>query len=199
LGTTYQELEDYEKAIGAYEKAIAIDPKLFESWLNLGNSYNTLQNYEKAVEAYQKALEIEANDYMIFSMLGTTYLKLKDYEKSKEYAQKVIEMDFNAPDFLIYLGLAYVCQQNYSKAKEIFEGLKEEFVYKESAYYNLACTYSLEGNKEKTLENLKECIDINHRMKISAKKDTAFKWLWEDKDFLDVGDLKCGKKTDADF
>ncbi len=51
------------------------------------------------------------------------------------------------------------------------------------AWFNRACIYSIKGDKEKALSNLKKAVEINISCKEDAKKDKDFEKLWEDKDF----------------
>ncbi len=52
-----------------------------------------------------------------------------------------------------------------------------------SAWFNKACAYSLKGDKENTVENLRKAIALDPKYKEDAKKDEDFKNLWGDEDF----------------
>lgn len=52
-----------------------------------------------------------------------------------------------------------------------------------NAWYNRACVYSIKGEKEKALSDLKKAIELDKSNKEKAKKDEAFKNLREDEDF----------------
>ncbi len=56
LGVVYQELENTEEAVKAYEKAIEIDPEYFDAVYNLGAFY-----FNNGVEMNNAANEIEDN------------------------------------------------------------------------------------------------------------------------------------------
>ena len=51
------------------------------------------------------------------------------------------------------------------------------------AWFNRACLYSVLKNKEEALSNLKKAIELAIDLKKIARKDGAFKDLWEDEDF----------------
>ena len=59
MGSAYYELGQYEKAIEAYKKAIAIKPDKDEAYYNMGTAYSKLEQYEKAIEAYKQAIKIK--------------------------------------------------------------------------------------------------------------------------------------------
>ena len=55
--TTYHDLGEFEQAIAAYKKAIAIDPNSPIIYNKLGVAYSELKQYDAALDAYRKALE----------------------------------------------------------------------------------------------------------------------------------------------
>ena len=65
----------------------------------------------------------------------------------------------------------------YDKAIEI-DSRTAEF------WYNRSCAYSLKKNKENTLSDLRQAINLSASLKEDAKKDKDFEWLWEDEEFI---------------
>ena len=54
----------------------------------------------------------------------------------------------------------------------------------DSAYYNKACCYALQGKIEQAVENLKQAIDLNpSEIQKLAKTDSDFEIIREDKRF----------------
>src|SRR3990167_5616620 len=51
----------FERAVIAYNKAIASYPNYFEAWDGLGNALYCLRSYDMAIQAYDKALSINPN------------------------------------------------------------------------------------------------------------------------------------------
>lgn len=70
---------------------------------------------------------------------------------------------------------------NYDKAIEIDPKYA-------TAYYNKACAYSLQSQKQECLTNLEICIAIDTSYKLMAKEDEDFKNLWSDEDFKKLTD-----------
>jgi tetratricopeptide (TPR) repeat protein len=54
-----QQRGDLERAVEAYERAIALDPKFAEAHANLGAVLARLGHYEQAVRAYERALSLK--------------------------------------------------------------------------------------------------------------------------------------------
>lgn len=73
LGTLYDKKKESEKAVELYKKAIEIDSKFVDAYLNLGASY-----YNTGIELYKKASEPGNKSYQ------------KDEDKAKEYYKQAI-------------------------------------------------------------------------------------------------------------
>ena len=58
LAAAYQGLKLYEKAIDAYQYAIAIDEKFDYAYRNMGDAYIRLRKYKEAIEVLEKVLEL---------------------------------------------------------------------------------------------------------------------------------------------
>ncbi len=54
-------LGEYDKAIEAFNKAIAIDPNNKEAWFGKGEAFDKFGEYDKAIEAYDRAITIDPN------------------------------------------------------------------------------------------------------------------------------------------
>lgn len=59
LGHQYFDLEQFDDAIDAYAKALAIDPENAHVWTDLGVMYRRSDKPEKAVEAFDRAIQID--------------------------------------------------------------------------------------------------------------------------------------------
>ncbi|REJ78766.1 MAG: tetratricopeptide repeat protein [Acidobacteria bacterium] len=64
LGATYNRLggdDNVEKAIGEFEKAVALDQRFFQAWFDLGVVYYNKGEFEKAIAAFEKSIEFNAD------------------------------------------------------------------------------------------------------------------------------------------
>ena len=57
----YSATGQYQEVVASYEKALEIQPDLYETWNNLGNTLFSLNRNEEAIASYDKALAIEPN------------------------------------------------------------------------------------------------------------------------------------------
>src|SRR5688572_16883567 len=73
LAAAYQGLKLYEKAIDAYQYALAIDEKFDYAYRNLGDAYIRLRKYKEAIEALEKVLELSKPEEVIYEAIGHCY------------------------------------------------------------------------------------------------------------------------------
>ena len=73
LGVAYRDLRQVDKAIAAYQKAIAIDPRNLQPYLNLGNRYKDAGRPQEAITYFKKAVEIDPADAEAYFSLGDIY------------------------------------------------------------------------------------------------------------------------------
>jgi tetratricopeptide (TPR) repeat protein len=70
LGSAYQGLKLYEKAIDAYQYAVAINDKFDYAYRNMGDAYIRLRRYKDAIEVLEKVGEITRPEDVIFEAIG---------------------------------------------------------------------------------------------------------------------------------
>ncbi|SVD20547.1 uncharacterized protein METZ01_LOCUS373401 [marine metagenome] len=84
----YKELEEYQKAISCYEKAIQIDPNYANVYYNLGNILQELRELQKAKSCYEKLLNLDPTYKKGYSGYGNLLLKISQHNKGLAYIRK---------------------------------------------------------------------------------------------------------------
>jgi len=69
------------------EKAIALDPSLAESYLQLGNLYSDQHKYAEAIPEYQRALELNSDLADAHYRLGQAYVHTGEKDKAQQQLQ----------------------------------------------------------------------------------------------------------------
>ncbi|MBE3558652.1 MAG: tetratricopeptide repeat protein [Ktedonobacteraceae bacterium] len=64
---------DYEKAVYAYRKALALDAGRASLWLALGDALFALENYTEALKMYGQAISLNPNDPVAWFNRGTVF------------------------------------------------------------------------------------------------------------------------------
>ena len=157
LGTAYQGLKLYEKAIDSYLYAIAIDEKFDYAYRNLGDAYLRLKRYRDAIEALQKVLELSMPEDVIYEAIGYCFEKLKNPAQARFHYRKAVHL--NSTESRLYYKIAGTYMQ---------EG------YWESAIKNLESAMSINRVQPEYHFSLALCYIQQDRIKEAVIHFTQF-------------------------
>ena len=93
IGRDFREDEFYRSAIENFKKAVKLEPKFTEAYVNLATAYYLWGLKDKAINSYLEALNTNPQDTSIYFNLGMLYFLEKNYEKAQEYWKKVMEIN----------------------------------------------------------------------------------------------------------
>lgn len=116
LAAAYQGLKLYEKAIDAYQFAIAIDEKFEFAYRNLADAYIRTRKFTLAIEALQTVLELAQPEEVILEAIGHCYDKLNDYATARTYYRRALHQ--NPEDSMLFYKIAgtYMSEGEWNKA-----------------------------------------------------------------------------------
>jgi tetratricopeptide (TPR) repeat protein len=98
LGNLYFDSHQYQKAIDAYDKALAIQPNNPDVITDQGVMYRELKQFDKAVASFERAQQIAPTHVQSAFNLGVVYLHdLNLPDKAAAAWNKVIAMAPNSP------------------------------------------------------------------------------------------------------
>lgn len=135
LAAAYQGLKLYEKAIDAYQYAIAIDEKFDYAYRNIGDAYIRIRKYKEAIEALEKVLELSKPEEVIYEAIGHCYDRMHQYAQARFHYRKASHL--NAEDSKLYYKIActYFNEGQWaSAAKQLDAALK---IHRHQHEYNL--------------------------------------------------------------
>ncbi len=67
----------YSIALGKFESAVRIDPKMHEAWNYVGYTHRRLGDYDEALQAYERALDLQPGYPEAIEYRAEAYLALK--------------------------------------------------------------------------------------------------------------------------
>jgi tetratricopeptide (TPR) repeat protein len=149
LGAAYQGLKLYEKAIDAYQYAIAIDEKFDYAYRNIGDAYIRLRKYKEAIEALQKVLELTRPEEVIYEAIGHCYHRLSNYAQARFHYRKASHLNPSDSKLQYKIALTYIHETQYTSAIKHIENAMR--INKNIVEYNLAlgeCKMNLGEFKE---------------------------------------------------
>jgi tetratricopeptide (TPR) repeat protein/NAD-dependent SIR2 family protein deacetylase len=176
----------------AYNKAIEINPNNAEVYNNLGLLLTEDKNrWNDAEVVYNKAIMINPNGVEVYYNLGNLLTKDENRWKDAEVAyNKVIELNPN--DAEAYLNLGALLSKDNSRLKDAEVACIKAIELNPNlaqAYNNLAIIKAIhvgEGARDKIIENLRKCIEINPSYKERIKNNSNFDFIRDDPRFVEI-------------
>jgi tetratricopeptide (TPR) repeat protein len=135
------QLNDVEKAIKTYKRAINLNTTNDDLHIKLGNLLYTQDRYQEAQNEYQKAVELNPTTQSHYS-LGQAYLETGRYVDAHTQFSKVHKLDPESPNGSYGMGLVYSKQESYEDAIRMFKsaiGRKKDFY---DAYAEIGYAYA---------------------------------------------------------
>ena len=139
IGSAYNNLGEYPKALEYYEQALAIHKQVGDFRIegvtlnNIGGVYDSLGQYSKALEYYEQALAIRKQvgdpqgESTSLNNIGGVYDSLGEYPKALEYYKKALAITKQIGNSqgegttLNNIGLVYQSLRQYPKALKYYE------------------------------------------------------------------------------
>lgn len=139
---------DLPTAYAYFDKAIAKQPEVIDTWVNVGVAFGRNGQLNDAETAFQTALRIDQNEYAAMSNLYEVYVARNDMESAAVLEDKVEEHRRDNPYYLLRLSDEAMQRQEF----ELATNLLRQAVKKKSNDYQLlfalARTQYLSGDTE---------------------------------------------------
>lgn len=119
---------------------------------------------------------------MALLLLFLTVLPATAYAQQPQTPEQKAEAFSQAFD----AGMDAIRKKNYQQGIRAFRYCTVLFPERPTAYYNLACIYSLMGNKEKALEYVETSLKKGFKSFEHMTRDTDLKNIWNEKRFKDL-------------
>ncbi len=155
----YQE-ENFDKAIEAYQEAIALNDAMWAYHFNLGLTYKKAGQADKALEAFRRAAELNPESYSCNKEMGEALAKRDQNEEAAPFYQKAVELNPEDPDtqynygiVLSQLGQNQEALLHFTKATE----LDPEYA---DAYYQAGTILIGQNEKDRAVEMLEKFLEI---------------------------------------
>ncbi|MEO6231255.1 MAG: tetratricopeptide repeat protein [Ferruginibacter sp.] len=152
LAAAYQGLKLYEKAIDAYQYAVAIDEKFDYAWRNMGDAYLRIRKYKEAIEVLQKVLELARPEDVIYEAIGHCYDKLHNYALARFNYRKAAHLSQEDPQLYYKVACTYMNEGIWDSAiKNLQIAMR---IHRMQPEYNLAMgqCYMEQGKIEEAVQ-----------------------------------------------
>jgi tetratricopeptide (TPR) repeat protein len=166
LAIAYFNAKQYEKALVAASKALAIAPENAGAHQMLGKTYFMLGDLGKSIGELESAAKFAPNDIDVVYTLGIAYLRNRQPTEAKQLYNSLIKAFGDQPQLHVVIGRAYRQSGLMRDASEEFRkaiALDPRFP---RAHYYLGITYLLDEDQKKLAEALEE-----FKLEVAANPD----------------------------
>jgi tetratricopeptide (TPR) repeat protein len=115
-GMKFFMMEDYEKAIAPYEKALEITPDNAGILFSLSNTYLRLKNEDKAVEYAEKAVKQDGENLDYQELLADIYMRKKDFVAAAKVYQSLTQKAPTNPSYFLEQSAIHIFNNKYEDA-----------------------------------------------------------------------------------
>lgn len=161
LGDYYYKGQKYSDAKPYFQKALEIEPYLYEGLNNMGLCLLKESKFDEAYNYFQKAIQSSNQNKEAISNIAEVYISKGDYKAGLEYAKKQIEKDttneilYEAMGRMCYLSGDFLDGESYcSKAIELTPGYYQ-------AHNTFGVVLACQAKNAEAIEELKKVIQIN--------------------------------------
>jgi tetratricopeptide (TPR) repeat protein len=193
LGGYYFGRQDYEAAIRAYQKAVAINPGFSQPYNQLGYAYRFLGHYAEAERAFKKYIELIPGDPNPYDSYAELLMKMGRFDESIKNYEKALGIDPHFVASYIGIGLDQIYLGQPEKARATFAKLEQSARNdgeKRQALARIAQSYVYEGATDKAIET------IGH-MTAVAEKTVDKGAIANDMNFIGNILLEAGRPDEA--
>jgi len=203
LGNAHARLDEKEKSIWAYLKAIESNPGYDEIYSNLGIMYGETGKIPEAIEALNKSIEINPLSVPTRSYLAQMHIRRKEWEKASNQYREILElepenhqakanlsvvqaqMEGKLPispqseelEKLFEKGEKYVKDRDWNKAKETYRKIVQLAPTNIKANLYLGNIYFSQGKIEDAINQYKKIIEFSPAFNIGVHNNLGFAYL----------------------
>lgn len=160
LGSIYAGLEQFDLAIAAFQKALAIDPG-FSNRANLAVAYRKSDRAPMAFSEYAEVLRLRPHDPYVRVQLSSAHFHEKNYNQAEEALTEALRLDPFVADGHYSLGLVYRHSGRLGQAAAEFKQAVRDYPGDIQAYVMLATVHLLLGDIEAAINDLEEGVEIS--------------------------------------
>ena len=139
---------------------------------------------EQAIEAFQKAIKNKSrtlffkNAPTAYNNLGDAYMKAGKYSQAIATFKNVIKIAPDMAEGYVNLATVYLQKNEPDNAREICLHALQTFPDAPLLHYNLACAYALSNEPQKSLDSLKQAVNLDSELiKNLVQQEDALKHI----------------------
>ncbi len=116
LGRQYYTIENFDKALEAFDYAIIIDSNFIGAHLEKAKALEELKRYKEAIDFYHATMELDTPTSFAYLRIGKCYEKLQDQKKAIDFYNRTVNEDPLLDKGWLALTDIYMKSKQYQKA-----------------------------------------------------------------------------------
>jgi len=165
LGDYYKDLGKSEMAIADYSRAIAINPKYTEAYINRGIIYGNMGKWNEAISDYSKAVEIDPKSDQAYYDRGNAYRTIGKWDKAIADYSRAIAINRKYSVAYSNRGIVKGNMGKWNEAITDYSKAIEIDPKSDQAHYNRGIAYRKLGQWDKAIADYSKAIEINPKFK----------------------------------
>src|SRR5262245_60364042 len=158
MGTTYLNVNEYDKALKEFKRAVELNPKLPSVNSLYGQTLLRMGATEEAMTAFRRELEINPNDFDSCLQIGILLKEDQKLDEARDYLLRALTVRPSEPNARFYLASIDVAQGKLNEALPALEQLVKDAADFAAAHVMLATVYyrmgrKADGDREKAIVN----------------------------------------------
>jgi tetratricopeptide (TPR) repeat protein len=161
-GSLHQDMEDYEKAVADFTRALELDESL--SWVRAfrGDTYRDLNRYDDSVADLGRVIETRPDYVWAIASRGTTYQWMGRYSEALEDFERVLELDPDDEWATISRGIVLLRDGGrLREALAVFDNILDADATQPWALAYRGETYRLMGHRNKALADFGKALELS--------------------------------------
>lgn len=151
-------IENYDRAVEALKKCIAIDKNPAVLYFELGKNYMELKNFGAAEDALKTAVDKAPDNEWYLDELYGYYISQNELNKALKTVKQLVQYH---PDYKEDLATLYVKMEKYDDALEILDELDASFGISVARDILRNRIYRATGRAKEQIENLESRVENN--------------------------------------
>lgn len=160
LGAAFQGIKLYEKAIDAYQYAVAIHEKFDYAYRNMGDAFIRLKKYKDAIECLEKVLALAAPESIIYEAIGHCYDKMDNFAQARFHYKKASHLNPEDPQMHYKIATTYMNEANWKNAIKSLQGAMKNHILQPDFNLALGRCYVELGKFEEAITHLANVVRV---------------------------------------
>ncbi|WP_019498103.1 tetratricopeptide repeat protein [Pseudanabaena sp. PCC 6802] len=163
LGNMLLQQGKLEKTVNSYQRAIQVDPDLWQAHHNLGEIATSQQDWENAIASYDRAVKANPKSAASYGGMGKVFSAQGNYEKAISSYRQAISVDVNYLPAYDGMGEIFAAQEDWEAAIDCYQEIVEQYPDRSDIQHKLGDLLTRNACYEDAVEAYGNAIAINPR------------------------------------